>query len=86
MTEYLYPQSLKASANIWLWGLWDFGIIGVSALLSIVAMVYWGWLLPAAVTLCFAFLTIRMEETTMLDYIRYAFRYFISTQQYFEWR
>ena len=86
MTEYLYPQNLKARANIWLWGLWDFGIIGVSALLSIVAMVYWGWLLPAAVTLCFAFLTIRMEETTMLDYIRYAFRYFISTQQYLEWR
>lgn len=86
MTEYLYPHNLKATANMWLWGLRDFAIIGVAALLSIVALVYLGWLIPAAVTLCFGFLTIRLDETTMLDYIKYAFRYFISTQQYFEWR
>lgn len=86
MTEYLYPQNLKATANMWLWSLRDFAISGVAALLSIVVLVTLGWLLPAALTLCFAFLTIRMEETTMLDYIKYAFRYFISTQQYFEWR
>lgn len=86
MTEYLYPHNLKATANMWLWGLRDFAIIGVAALLSIVALVYLGWLVPAALTLCFAFLTIRLDETTMLDYIKYAFRYFISTQQYYEWR
>ena len=86
MTEYLYPHNLKATANMWLWGLRDFAIIGVAALLSIVALVYLGWLIPAAVTLCFGFLTIRLDETTMLDYIKYAFRYFISTQQYYEWR
>ena len=38
-----------------------------------------------AVTLCFGFLTIRMDDTTVLDYMRYAVRYLISTQQYFEW-
>lgn len=86
MTEYLYPHNLKATANMWLWGLRDFAIIGVAALLSIVALVYLGWLVPAALTLCFAFLTIRLDETTMLDYIKYAFRYFIPTQQYYEWR
>lgn len=42
--------------------------------------------LPAAVTLCFGFLTIRMDDTTVLDFIKYAVRYFISTQQYFEWK
>ena len=41
---------------------------------------------PAAVTLCFGFLSIRMDDTTVLDFMRYAVRYFISTQQYFEWR
>ena len=86
MTEYLYPHNLKARANLWLWGLRDFAFIGISALLSLVTMVYFGWLIPAAVTLCFAFLTIRLDETTMLDYIKYAVRYFISTQQYYEWR
>lgn len=86
MTRYLYPQNLKASANMWFWSLRDFAILGIAALLSIVILVELHLMLPVAATLCYAFLTIRMDETTILDYMRYAVRYFITTQQYFEWR
>ena len=86
MTQYLYPQNLKAIANLWLWSLKDFTILGVSLLLSIVVLVQFRWLIPIAVTLCYGFLTIRMDETTILDFIKYAVRYFISTQQYYEWK
>lgn len=85
-TQYLYPQNLKATANLWLWSLRDFLILGVAALLSIVILVQLRFLIPAAVTLCFGFLTIRMDDTTVLDFIKYAVWYFISTQQYYEWR
>ena len=85
MTQYLYPQNLKATANLWLWSLKDFCILGISALLSIVILVQIRIVIPAAMTLCYGFLTIRMDDTTILDFIRYAVRYFISTQQYFEW-
>ena len=85
MTQYLYPQNLKAKANLWLWGLRDFTILCVAGLLS--AVVHSGILLPAALSLCFGFLTIRAaDETTIMDYLRYAVRYFLSTQQYYEWR
>ena len=86
MTQYLYPQNLKATANLWLWSLKDFTILGVSLLLSIVFLVQFRWLIPIAVTLCYGFLTIRMDETTILDFIKYAVRYFLSTQQYYEWK
>ena len=86
MTHYIYPQNLKATANMWLWGLRDFVILGVAALLSILTLVELHSLLPAAATLCYGFLTIRLDDTTILDFIRYAGRYFISTQQQFEWR
>lgn len=86
MTNYLYPQNLKATANLWLWSLKDFVILGISVLLSIVILVKLFWLVPVAVTLCYGFLTIRMDDTTVLDYIKYAVRYFITTQQYFDWR
>lgn len=39
MKQYLYPQNLKATANLWLWSLKDFAILGVSALLSVVILV-----------------------------------------------
>ena len=86
MTQYLYPQNLKATANLWLWGLRDFCIIGIAALLSVVIMVYLGIFIPVAITLVYGFLTIRMDDTTVMDYIKYAVKYFITTQQYYEWR
>lgn len=39
MTQYIYPQNLKATANLWLWGLRDFVILAVTALLSVLALV-----------------------------------------------
>ena len=86
MTQYLYPQNLKATANLWLWGLRDFCIIGIAALLSVVLLVYLKIFIPAAITLVYGFLTIRMDDTTVMDYIRSAVKYLNSTQQYFEWR
>lgn len=75
MTHYIYPQNLKATANMWLWSLRDFAIMGVAALISIVILVELHLMLPAAATLCYGFLTIRMDDTTILDFIRYAGRY-----------
>ena len=86
MTHYLYPKNLKAKANLWLWGMRDFLILCALAVVSVVLLVKFGWLIPAAVTLCFAFLTIRKEDMTVLDYIRYAVKYFLTDQQYYEWR
>ena len=64
----------------------DFVILCVAALLSVVALVQLHWLVPAALTLCYAFLTIRHDESTIMDFLRWAVRYFISTQQLFFWR
>ena len=84
--NFIYPQNMKAKANMWLWSLKDFAIIGIGALLSAVFLIYLHKLLLVGIVAVFAFMTIRLDETTVMDYIRYAFRYFITTQQYFEWR
>lgn len=86
MTQYLYPQNLKATANLWLWGLRDFVILGVAALLSIILLVRLRMAVPLALTLCFGFLTIRLEDSTVLDFLIHAVRFSLSTQQYFEWK
>ena len=86
MTTYLYPQNLKATANLWLWSLRDFAIMSIALLLSILILAQTRIIVPLAVTLCFGFLSIRLEDTTILDFIRYAVKYFISTQQIFYWR
>lgn len=86
MTTYLYPQNLRATANLWLWSLKDFVILCIAALLSVLALIQLGVLLPLAGTLCFGFLTVRLEDTTILDFIRWAGRFFLTTQQAYVWR
>ena len=86
MKPYLYPKNLKAKANLWLWGMRDFVILAIAALLSVVLLVHSGLLFPLAGALCFAFMTIRMEDTTVMDYLGYAVRHFVTSQKYYEWR
>lgn len=86
MKTYIYPQNLKAKPHLWLWGLRDFVILTLCVLLSLVLLVHSGFLLPLALTLCFAFMTIRMEDTTVMDYLGYATRHFITSQKLYEWR
>lgn len=82
---YIYPQNMRASATLWLWSLKDFAIIVIAALFSALVLATTKFLIPAVLTAVYAFLSIRSDETTVLDFIKYGVRYFISTQQYFEW-
>lgn len=86
LKEYIYPQNLRAQAQLWLWRLKDLTILGVALLISVLALSQLRFFLPLAVTLVFAFLTMRFDDTSVLDYIKRAARYFVTTQQYYEWR
>lgn len=86
MKTYLYPQNLRASANLWLWNLRDFLILCIAVLISAVILLNSGVMLPGAVSLAYGFLTIRKDETAVLDSIGYGVRFFVSGQQYYEWR
>lgn len=86
MKTYLYPQNLKATANLWLWSLRDFVILSIAVLISSAIFINSGVLLPAALSLCFGFLTIRKDDITVVDFLGYAARFFLTGQQYYEWR
>ena len=86
MKEYIYPQNLKAQAQLWLWRLKDLAILGAALLVSVLALAQMKFFLPLALTLVSAFLTMRFDDTSVLDYILRAVRYFITTQQFFVWK
>ena len=43
-------------------------------------------MLPCVLTGVYGFLTIRFEDTSILDFIRYAIAFLITKQQFYEWR
>ena len=85
MTTYLYPHNLKAKANLWLWSLKDFFVVAILALISVFIWINTGIYLFAVLTMCYGFMTIRLEDITVMDFITYAVKYFLTTPQYFEW-
>ena len=84
--QYIYPQNMRTQAKLWFWNLKDVIILAIALTISVVSGAKLGFILPAALTLGYAFLSIRMDEYSVLDFIRRAWRYFVSTQQYFEWK
>lgn len=83
---YIYPDNLKAAPTLFLWRLKNLAVIGIGALISIFAMAQMGFSILLAVTLAYAFLAIRFDDTSILDFIKYAARYFFVEQQEFRWR
>lgn len=83
---YIYPENLKAKARLWLWELRDVAIIGGALLLSIIVLAQGGSLIPLVCAAVYAFLSIRTEDTSILDFLLYAARFLILQPQRFEWR
>ena len=83
---YIYPDNLKAKAKLWLWELKDVAVIGIGLLLSVLALTKGAGMFLLVVTAMYAFLSIRSDGASMLDYLRCAVCFLFLHQQYFEWR
>ena len=83
---FIYPDNLTAKPKLWLWELKDLAVVGVGLLLSVLALAVLGLLLPLELTVLYAFLSIRLEDSSILDFLRNAICFLILNQQYYEWR
>ena len=82
---YIYPDNLKAKARLWLWELRDVAIIAAALLLSVFALARSGSFAPLIGAVLYAFLSIRVEENSVLGFLCFAARFLLLQQQYFEW-
>ena len=83
---YIYPENLKAAPTLFLWRLKDLAAIGIGALISVLALSQIGLTIPIVIALAYAFLAICFEYTSILDFLKYAVRYFFVEQQEFRWK
>ena len=83
---YIYPENLKAKPMLWLWLLRDIAVLGAAALLSILALVQGIGMAPLVVTVLYAFLSIQVDGSSILDFLRRAACFLFLRQQRYEWR
>ena len=83
---FIYPENLKAKPMLWLWLLRDIAVIGIGALLSVLALTQGLGMGLLVVTVLYAFLTIQVDGSSILDFLRRAACFLFLRQQYYEWR
>jgi hypothetical protein len=77
-------DNLRAKPTLWLWELRDLGVIGVGLLIAVLALSQLRFLPPIVLVALYAFLSIRFDDTSILDFIKNAAAFFLTKQQYFE--
>lgn len=85
MKTYIYPENLRATVKLWFWNIRDFCIICAGIILSALLFAKLYTVVPLALTACFAFLSLRTEDTAIMDYLFNAVRFFLTSQQKFIW-
>ena len=86
MDLYRYPDNLKAKPTLWLWALKDVGIIGIGAVISFFALAKTGFAVPLALIVAYAILTIRVNNSSIMDFMIKAFRFLLGRRQSYVWR
>lgn len=81
---FIYPDNLRAKPKLWLWALRDVAIIGIGFLLSVLALANGAGMFLLILTVLYAFLSIRVEDASILDFLRNAVCFLILNQQYYE--
>jgi len=82
---FIYPDNLRAKPKLWLWELKDIAVIGVGFLFSVLALTQGAGMFLMVLTVLYAFLSIRMEGASILDFLRCAVCFLFLRQQYYEW-
>lgn len=83
---YIYPSNLRAKPMMWLWELRDLVIIVGSAILAVLSVSQLGFTPPIIFVAVYAFLTVRFEDYSIMDFLVNACKFFLFKQQLFRWR
>ena len=77
---------MRTKAKLWFWSLKDIIILAIALTVSVVSWAKLDFVLPAALSLVYGVLSMRLDDNSVLDYINRAVRYFLTTQQLFIWK
>jgi len=86
LKRYIYPQNLRSTVRLWFWNVRDFCILCAGVMISFVLLAKIRTFVPLAVVICYAVLTLRIEDSAVIDYIFSAVKYFCFSQKEYHWR
>lgn len=83
---FIYPENLSQKPKLWLWHFKDIVLIGIFGMISIYVYMQFNLLVPGTIVITYAIMTVRFDDISILDFIIYALKFFVLSQQEFRWR
>jgi len=83
---YIYPSNLRAKPMMWLWELRDLFILVAAAIIAVLSVSQLGFTPPIIFVAVYAFLTIRFEDYSIMDFLTNACKFFLFKQRVYRWR
>lgn len=82
---YLYPNNLKGKPILWFWYMKDIVLIGITTLISVFIFIQFGFPHLLVISSLYAILTLRLGDTSILDFLLHSIAFFITQPQEFHW-
>lgn len=86
MKTYIYPENLRAEVKLWFWNVRDFLIICAGIIVSVMIFAKLWTPIPMVAVVGYGFLSLRADDTAIMDYIFNAAKFFLTSQQLFLWK
>lgn len=83
---FLYPNNLKAKPTLWLWHLKDIVIITITILFSVLIYSQFKITIFLILSGVYALLSLRFDDLSILDFLTYSIRFFITEPQTYTWK
>jgi len=86
MRRYYYPQNLKAKTTIFYWSARDILILIAIMVAGAILFAAFRSVILIAAGVVYGLLSLRLSDTTVLDFIENALNFLILSPQYFEYQ
>ena len=86
LKRYIYPQNLRSTVKLWFWNVRDFCILCGGIIIAFMLLAKLWTFVPLAVVICYAVLTLRVDDSAVIDYILSAVHYFCFSQKEYHWQ
>lgn len=83
---YIYPENLRSTVKLWFWNVRDFCILCAGVIVGFLLLARFWTFFPLAIVICYAVLTLRVDDSAVIDYIHNAVNYFCLSQQEYQWQ
>lgn len=80
--KYIYPENLSAKPRMWLWNLKDLAVASMFALVGVFFLAQFKIALPLVLAALYAFVTIRLDDDSIMDFLQSACTYFFLQRRF----